>query len=250
MTCCASPKMTTAFQVQTAAGNSSLKGPDRLGWNQSCYHYTRDAYLSAEVSRFRNCGGWNRTNIRAFRAPRPTVRRPRINRSRHADLDKVRGGGVEPPLPGSKPGGLPLADPRSKECPAGVEPASPGWKPGTSAARPRAHRITSVRTVGFEPTISCSRGTRNTRLSYILNLFAARGKVPKPLEELCVSQDSGLPRRKSAQRESNPHIRHGKATGWPLHHGRLRYVSSCQGSRAPGGSRTHVPALRGRNLRR
>jgi hypothetical protein len=25
-----------------------------------------------------SCGGWNRTNIRAFRAPRPTVERPRI----------------------------------------------------------------------------------------------------------------------------------------------------------------------------
>ena len=45
-----------------------------------------------------------------------------------------------------------------------------------------------VRTAGFEPAISCSRSTRNTRLSYVL-LF------------------------ESAQRESNPHFRHGKATG-------------------------------------
>ena len=28
----------------------------------------------------------------------------------------ARGGGVEPPSPGSKPGGLPLADPRSSSC--------------------------------------------------------------------------------------------------------------------------------------
>ena len=41
---------------------------------------------------------------------------------------------------------------------------------------------------GFEPPISCARGTRNTRLSYILSI-------------------------KSAQRESNPHFRHGKAIG-------------------------------------
>jgi hypothetical protein len=38
---------------------------------------------------------------------------------------------------------------------------------------------------GFEPAISCSRGTRNTRLSYVLNL-------------------------KSAQRELNPRLLHGK----------------------------------------
>ncbi len=44
-----------------------------------------------------------------------------------------------------------------------------------------------VRTAGVEPAISCSRSTRNTRLSYVLF--------------------------KSAQRESNPHFRHGKATG-------------------------------------
>ena len=47
----------------------------------------------------------------------------------------------------------------------------------------------SVRTVGLEPTISCSRGTRNTRLSHVLII-------------------------ESAQRESNPHVRHGKAIGY------------------------------------
>ena len=38
---------------------------------------------------------------------------------------EVRGEGLEPPSPGSKPGSLPLADPRSlKECPARVEPGT------------------------------------------------------------------------------------------------------------------------------
>ena len=152
---------------------------------------------------------------------------------------------IEPSSPGSKPGSLPLADPRMfQECPAGIEPASPAWKAGTSAARPRAHkaegegvepsrliarlfsrqlpspiglpfRITSCGgrnrtcvgalnsrlpvparappqsksgTAGFEPTISCSRSTRNSRLSH-------------------------TPECKSTQRESNPHFRHGKAAG-------------------------------------
>ena len=53
-----------------------------------------------------------------------------------ASISKVRGAGLEPASPGSKPGSLPLADPR--ECPAGIEPASPAWKAGTFAARPRA----------------------------------------------------------------------------------------------------------------
>ena len=52
------------------------------------------------------------------------------------------------------------------------------------------HRIVfkRVRTTGFEPAISCTRSTRNTRLSHTLFV-------------------------KSAQWESNPHVRHGKATG-------------------------------------
>ena len=135
-----------------------------------------------------------------------------------------------------------------QECPAGVEPASPAWKAGTSAARSRAHsgrrgsrtlkahrstvfetaaiahwlalplraavtgiepvsvRLTGacpyqhgphrnrVGAVGFEPTISCFRSRRNCQAFP----YAA-----------C----------KSAQRESNPHIRHGKAVG-------CRYIMS------------------------
>ena len=56
---------------------------------------------------------------------------------------EVRGEGIEPPSPGSKPGGLPLTDPR--ECPAGVEPASPAWKAGASAGRPRAREAEGER---------------------------------------------------------------------------------------------------------
>jgi hypothetical protein len=61
---------------------------------------------------FSSCGGWNRTNIKTFRASHPAVRRPRKNQS----MSKARGEGVEPPQPGSKPGGLPLADPRSRSA--------------------------------------------------------------------------------------------------------------------------------------
>ena len=200
----------------------------------------------------------------------------------------ARGEGIEPSSPASKAGGLPLADPQ--ECPARVELASPGWKPGTFAARPRArcrqrkeresnsqgrearpgssgvpspiglpfrnqtaaeagiepatkrltaalpyqhgtHRIKSVRMAGVEPAISCS--PTNLR------------SVP---DAEC--QAFPHPEIKSAQRESNPHIRHGKAVGSPLHHGRLLRFKLSKIIRAPGRTRIDVAALRVRSLRR
>jgi hypothetical protein len=51
-------------------------------------------------------------------------------------LPKVRGEGFEPSSPGSKPGSLPLADPR--ECPVGIEPTYLAWKTSAFAARLRA----------------------------------------------------------------------------------------------------------------
>jgi hypothetical protein len=82
-----------------------------------------------------------------------------------------------------------------------------------------------VRTAGVEPAILCSRrpplrggARRNTRLSYVLSI-------------------------KSAQRESNPHFRHGKAAG-------CRYIMGAnevcrivkEHSGAPGGLRVHSAA--------
>jgi hypothetical protein len=127
----------------------------------------------------------------------------------------------------SKLGSLPLAD--SRECPAGIEPASPGWKPGTFAARPRAQSCggrnrtcvgainsrlpvparvppQSVRTAGFEPAISCARGTRNPRLSHVLKQERPAGIEPA----LPPWQGSRL----------------------PLHHGRFVSQPNCQITRA------------------
>ncbi len=52
---------------------------------------------------------------------------------------------------------------------------------------PRYEGIQSVGAAGFEPALSCSRSRRIPRLSHTPN--------------------------QSAQRESNPHFRHGKAVG-------------------------------------
>ena len=81
---------------------------------------------------------------------------------------------------------------RQSACPpieaavAGVEPAIVSLTGSRLTVRP--HRNESVRAAGFEPAFSCARGRRNPRLSHALIA-------------------------KSTQRESNPHIRHGKAAG-------------------------------------
>jgi hypothetical protein len=60
-------------------------------------------------------GGWNRTNglLVQSQASLPTATAPEQNGFQDIQFHaKVRGEGFEPPQPGSKPGGLPLADPR------------------------------------------------------------------------------------------------------------------------------------------
>ncbi len=81
-----------------------------------------------------------------------------------------------------------------------------------------------VRVVGFEPTLSCSRRRRTTRLSHTLKLKRPAGVEPA----LPPWQGSRL----------------------PLHHGRVESLVELSKIRAPGGTRTHVAALRVRGPRR
>ena len=78
--------------------------------------------------------------------------------------------------------------------------------------------------VGFEPTLSCSRRRRTTRLSHTLKLKRPAGVEPA----LPPWQGSRL----------------------PLHHGRVESLVELSKIRAPGGTRTHVAALRMRCPRR
>jgi len=86
---------------------------------------------------------------------------------------------------------------RPSACPsvqapgAGIEPAGSSltMRRMNQLMLPR-YRHNPVGAAGFEPAISCSQGRRNTRLSHA------------PIDSL-----------RSAQRESNPHIRHGEAVG-------------------------------------
>ena len=147
----------------------------------------------------------------------------------------VRGAGLEPASPGSKPGSLPLADPRVKkatECPAGIEPALPAWKAGTSAARPRAQ--------------SCG-GRNRTCVGAVNSRLPVPARVP--------------PQYQSARLESNQHLRAPEARGlsisptrriierpagiepahppWqgsrlPLHHGRLCVTTNLSRNQSTG----------------
>ena len=104
---------------------------------------------------------------------------------------------------------------------------------------------------GFEPAISCSRrpplcggARRNTRLSYILPAS------PRQIVQAVSQRTDLFGTLKSAQRESNPHFRHGKATGYRYIMGALWCVELSKINRAPGETRTLVAALRVRYPRR
>lgn len=99
-----------------------------------------------------------------------------------------------------------------------------------------------VGVVGFEPTVSGTRNRRIPKLSHT-PMFECR----------CCCAHS---KSKSTRRELNPHFRRGMATG-------CRYITGAQNRRtelskiveprtsnqirAPGGTRTHVAALRVRS---
>ena len=109
----------------------------------------------------------------------------------------------------------------------GIEPVSVRLT-GACPYQHGPHR-NRVGAVGFEPTISCFRSRRNCQAF--------------PYADC-----------KSAQRESNPHIRHGKAVGCRYIVGACFVVVSIFKEqsimRAPGRTRTGVAALRVRSPRR
>ena len=81
----------------------------------------------------------------------------------------------------------------------------------------------TVGMAGFEPAISCSQGRR------ISQAFPHPESPRSPI---------------SAQRESNPHVRHGKAVGYRYIMGTITVAGLSASS--PCGNRTHLSALKGR----
>jgi hypothetical protein len=119
---------------------------------------------------------------------------------------------------------------------AGIEPASKRL----TAARPyqhEHHRITSrpsqVGVAGFEPTMSCSRSTRISRLAY--TPLSKRRELPSSKE----------PRHhKKHPAGVEPVHPPWRGSRQPLHHGCAETELNCQRTRAQGETRTHVAALR------
>ena len=111
-----------------------------------------------------------------------------------------------------------------KAAAAGIEPASRRL----TAAYPYqhgSHRIIKVRTAGFEPAISCARGTRNPRLSHVLKQERPAGIEPAlppwqgsrlPLHHGRLSVTTKLSNSESTGPDSNRRHRITGAESWPL----------------------------------
>ena len=124
----------------------------------------------------------------------------------------------------------PLGLPFRKAAAAGIEPASARL----TAAHPYQHgnhRITSVRTAGFEPAVSCAQSRRIARLSYVLKRTRSRERPAGVEPALPPWQGDRLPlhhgrrgwkpncqRTQSTGRDSNPRHRSTGAASSPLDH--------------------------------
>ena len=120
------------------------------------------------------------------------------------------------------------------------------------------HRIKSVRTAGFEPAASCSRGRRITRLSHVLFLVVAHRtmvKTPAEVSHLAGLRSVSMKERPAGVEPARPPWQGDRL---PLHHGRLSLAPNCQRSpehreglepssphdHPPGGARCGVFAAR------
>ena len=91
------------------------------------------------VIALQSSGGWNRTNVLLVQsqASLPAATAPEQSRqSRQRPRREVRGDGIEPPLPDSKSGGLPLADPRSSRTRSALRESNPPFQLGRLAPLP------------------------------------------------------------------------------------------------------------------
>ena len=94
-----------------------------------------------------------------------------------------------------------------KAAAAGIEPAS-GRLTAAYPYQHGSHRKIKVRTAGFEPAISCARGTRNPRLSHVL-----KNERPAGIE---------------------PALPPWQGSRLPLHHGRLSITTKLSNSESTG----------------
>ena len=221
------------------------------------------------------CG--NRTRLPGLRGRCPC-------RSTNGLSSGVRRAGVEP----AKPGGGWVTATWARQCPAdafdpdpiareGVDPSlRPG--PGRSVvnqrkgreSNPQGSSLARVRVgcrlrsacpsvlaapgAGIEPANSSLTERRMNQLMQPRYGFPSgrpdsnrRSPGPEPGGFAMLSH---APKPQSAQRESNPHFRHGEAAGYRYIMGTIADAELSMKPRAPSGTRTHVAALRVRCPRR
>ena len=137
----------------------------------------------------------------------------------------------------------------AKAAAAGIEPAK-GRLTGACLYQHRPHR-NKVRVAGFEPAISSSPSLRDARLRYTLAMSARadsnrRSRAPE------ARGFPGYPTHRNEKRPAGvePALPPWQGSRLPLHHGRVESLVELSKIRAPGGTRTHVAALRVRSPRR
>jgi hypothetical protein len=176
---------------------------------------------SLPVSRFPRAPRGSRTRLSDLGSPRLTARPGTHQRSL-----RVRDRGVEPRSPGWKPGVVPLDQSRS------LRAEGEGVEPSRLIARPDSSRVPSpfglpflnraAPAAGIEPAsprltagCSCQHELHRNRKFRQSGWPDSNRRSPAPkaggLARLSYIPSRRLPT--SAQRESNPHVRHGKAVG-------------------------------------
>ncbi len=180
---------------------------------------------------------------------------------------RFREGGFEPPPPDSKSGSLPVSRfPRRKERELNPQGSSlarfrVGCRRQSACPSVSANRRCQMErhwdrapAGGVEPPIVALTGRRLTvgphRYCQSTSGWPDSNRR-SPAPEAGGLNQAFLHPEQSAQRESNPHFRLGKAIGCRYIMGTCSPTPNCQRKpRAPGGTRTHVAALRVRCLRR
>jgi hypothetical protein len=118
-------------------------------------------------------------------------------------------------------GRLPVPTQAPPQCESGWQDLNLRFQAPRACAIPGFATPWQVGAGGFEPPVSCSRSTRVSRLPH-----APNQKRPVRVE---------------------PTLPPWQGSRLPLHHGRIESLIELSKNRAPGGTRTHVAALRMRN---
>src|SRR5262249_4548194 len=173
---------------------------------------------------------------------------------------RVRDRGVEPRSPGWKPGVVPLDQSREEQA------EGEGVEPSRLIARPGSGRVPSP--IGLSFRVLSSGGRNRTCVNPVNSRVPVPARAP-PESNRRVRQSgwpdlnrrfpapeagglarlsyipSRLVHRTSAQRESNPHVRHGEAVGYRYIMGTFAVPGLSKSREHPVGLETTAPPYRG-----